>query len=144
MFPSRGQSWTKGQSAIIFPPYVHYYTLYNASNHREILGSKACIWIAQLLVIIVIDYNWWNMNQQNYSYTVVSSERYNDQHRESRHLFDRSVCKLLKVLLGKHCPDLLATTIDSIYYLWKLSIGKQSTLWTADTRGQDASSCFCK
>jgi hypothetical protein len=56
------------------------------------------------------------------------SESYNDQHGEILHLFDRGICKSLKMLLGKDWPDLLATTIDSIYYLWKLSIRKQSTL----------------
>jgi hypothetical protein len=53
-----------------------------------------------------------------------------------RHLFDRSIFKSLKVLFSKHWPDLLTTMIDSIkYYLWKLYIGKRSTLdwWRAMT-----------
>jgi hypothetical protein len=45
------------------------------------------------------------------------SESYNDQHGEICNLSERSVCKSLKVLLGKDWPDLLATAIDSIYYL---------------------------
>jgi hypothetical protein len=63
------------------------------------------------------------------------SESYNNQHGEIRHLFDRSVCKSHKVLLGKDWADLLTTTIDITYE-------KQSTLWTGATRCRDARNGF--
>jgi hypothetical protein len=112
--------------------------MYNTANFAKYYGQRHVYGLSHPWPSLLLMKEYESAKLQLYR-----SESFNKQQREIRHLFDRSVCKSLKVLLGKHWPDILATTIDSIYY-FENYLSENSQHWTGDARGQDASSCFCK